>query len=593
MEGKESTGKIIEHYPLLFTYPSYHQMVLTILLTSILGSIAFFYLDQGLSSLKEGLFYGILLFLLLVTTDYLINPLFRNNEILNPRRITILSYSGLLLYFIPSLVLELVPNTTQSITAYSGFFLSISVISAIRTLVFHVFTDEKPQTKWLAILIQPASLFLLNKFFLNIKASLTPRYALGIALMVVGVELSLWLFEKEGRKIWRGGLISLFKGFLYAWAEDKYEKLEQEVSIIGELVNLECDVLNLKGQENSTAFLIPYIHPGPFRKMGSSPLPEKLVAEYMEKKRSEAIVAHGISTHELDIINHNDMKKVLEKVTNTALSCTENKCSQIIRKKINNSIATCQLFGKLALITLSLHQKSYDDLPSELLQTIRGKAEMKGFTIIVIDSHNSIQLENELTPEDVESLEEAAMEALYEAAEKPQHSFKTGFSRIIPKEWDNNVGMGGSGIAALTLILQNGLKFTYIVFDGNNMKKGLKEKIHRVGAKIVDDLVVMTSDTHVVNALGATSRGYYPVGEKMNEDRILFYVKEIIVSSIEKQEISKLYYGRSEIPDVTVLGKGGLDKLAYTAEKGFALFVETFSLITGITLLSTIAIIFL
>jgi predicted neutral ceramidase superfamily lipid hydrolase len=188
---------------------------------------------------------------------------------------------------------------------------------------------------------------------------------------------------------------------------------------------------------------------------------------------------------------------------------------------------------------------------------------------------------------------EAAMEALYEAAEKPQYNFKTGFSRVIPEEWDNSIGMGSSGIASLTLILQNGLKFTYLVFDGNNMKKGLKEKVHRVGAKIVDDLIVMTSDTHVVNALGATSRGYYPIGEKMNEDRILFYVKEIIESSIEKQEKSKLYYSRTEIPDVTVLGKGGLEKLANTAEKGFALFVKTFSLITSIALLSNIAIIFL
>lgn len=593
-ESKEPAGKIIEYYSLLFTYPSYYKMILTMGVTSILGSVIFFLLNQGSHNFTNNIFYGVFLFIAIITSDILINPWFKNSKLLSLRRITIISYSGLIIYFLTSLIVSLVSITIFATKINSGIFLSISIITATRTLVFLALSDAKFLSKWLAISIQPTTILVYNIYFFNIEnSSLIIRYFLGVMIMIIGVSVSIWLLEKKGEKIWKGGLLELFKGFLYAWAEDNYLKLEQEVSKIGESTNVECDIVQFDNENIPTALLVPYIHPGPFRKMGSSALPEKLVEEYMKKKKREAIVAHGISTHELDIINREDVVKVLKKVTKTSTAYTHEKCTKLITKKIKNSTVTCQVFGNIALISLSLSNKSYDDLPLKLLDNIREEARKKGIIAIVIDAHNSILLENELTNYDVENLLQATMEALEASLKEQQFCFKTGFSRIIPEEWDNNHGIGSSGIASITISLSNALHFTYLVFDGNNMKKGLSEKIQKVGKQIVDDVIVMTSDTHVVNALGATSRGYYPIGEKMNEDKILFYVKENIHTSMKKQEKSRFNYGKSIITDVLVLGKDGIDNLAHTLENGYSLFYKTFLITTSLTLLANFVLIFL
>jgi predicted neutral ceramidase superfamily lipid hydrolase len=591
-ESKESTGKIIDYYSLLFTYPSHWQMVLTMLFTSLLGSFAFFYFNKP-NNLITSLVYGTFLFFLVVASDYLINPLFSKNKLMSPRRITILSYSGLILYFIISIIALLASSIMQSTRTYGGIYLSISLIAAIRTLVFLVLSDEKIMFKWLALSMQPALIFMLNTFFLKIDNSLISRYLLATLLMIIGIWVSLWTLEKKGQKIWAGGLLLLFKGFLYAWAEDEYKVLEQELSKVGENVEVICDVIDLEGEENTATLLVPYIHPGPFRKMGSSALPERLVNEYKRKKKGEAIVAHGISTHELDIINHSDLVKIIETITNIKTVVSHSRCTRIIRRSVNNSVATCQLFGEVALITLSLSNKSYDDLPIELLHEIQSEVERKGIIPVIIDSHNSILIKNELTQEDLENLLKTSLMALEDSLDETQHQFKMGVSRINPEEWDNTVGMGGSGIASISITLENSSRYTYIVFDGNNMKKGLKKEIRKVGEQFVDDLVVMTSDTHVVNALGATSSGYYPIGEKMEEEKILSYVKENIQASLMKQEKTQFKYGRSTIPDVLILGKNGLERLANTTENGFSLFTRIFSIITCLVFIVNIILIFM
>ena len=38
----------------------------------------------------------------------------------------------------------------------------------------------------------------------------------------------------------------------------------------------------------------------------------------------------------------------------------------------------------------------------------------------------------------------------------------------------------------------------------------------------------MSSDTHIVNAIGATDRGYHPAGEAMEHGRVLQYIEDAL-----------------------------------------------------------------
>ena len=64
-----------------------------------------------------------------------------------------------------------------------------------------------------------------------------------------------------------------------SWLEDETTYIENLFDDLGENKDLDIGVVNFIGKKNRNAFIIPSIHPGPFRKVGSSNLPFILSSE--------------------------------------------------------------------------------------------------------------------------------------------------------------------------------------------------------------------------------------------------------------------------------------------------------------------------
>lgn len=579
-DGRGTSERMVGYYSYLFTFPSRLAMVVGIVAICIVGSTGSFLVSSSRYWNLDGVLYGLIgLALPLLTSDLLVLPLFRGEVLLNPRRFTILTYASSIIY-----LLTMIPSTAIGEATghpefhFMGMLFAAGVSALLRHLVIRVFSAASAWRNVLAAFLQPALIFYLTTYFFGVDSRSMMKGVTAFAVLVASVELLLWVMGR-----WEGGdhdieLIPLFRAFILAWAEDLNGPLEEQITRMGEERDLGVDSLVFQDEtgECNAAFVVPYIHPGPFRNVGSSGLPVVLVDRVKEKLGCEALVAHGISTHERDLTRSDDNDRVAEALALDLLSPdSAASASPMVWAERAGARASCQLFGDAALVTLSLSPKSYDDLPNELREMIVGSVREMGLDAVVVDSHNSIRLGG-LEDYDPGDLHDAAMEALKRAAGTPRQPFSVGAARVVPTEWGLDEGLGPCGIAALAVRLESGQTASYIVVDGNNMLSGLRDKIiGAVRALGVDEAEVMTSDIHLVNAVGKTTRGYHPIGERIDDGQFIGYVVEAVEKALSRLGRSDARHTHTVIPGLTVLGTGGLSTLSHVLESGFGLFKKT------------------
>jgi len=598
--GRDTTERMAGYYDYLFTFPSRGAMVSAVIVLSTLTGILSYAIGWGVRGDIRVLVWCTLgLSAPILLSDLLVLPLFRDEKFLNPRRFTILTYASAIVY---STVVSLssvfsVPTRNPGLIL-RGVMLAVAVNAALRYLNIRVFTTELNVKTIIASFTQPALCFGTASAFLSFTGTGIPVLGLlAVTVSVGGIQLLLmvldgWEDDHQGLR-----LIPLFRAFILAWAEDVNEPLEKEITRLGEARDLAVDSLVFEDGAGgySAALIVPYIHPGPFRNVGSSGLPVVLAEKIGEKLGCEALVAHGVSTHEADLTFRDDNDKIERAVASNLFSAESTaRASPMVWATRDGAQASCQLFGDVALITLSLSPKSYDDLPDEVRNRIMESARGMGVTAAVVDSHHSIDLESGLEDYDPDTLHEAAIEALSHALKMPQYPFAVGAARVIPEEWGLDEGVGPCGIAALALRLEGGQTSAYVVVDGNNMVSGLRERIAGAVRDIgLDEAEVMTSDIHLVNAIGKSLRGYHPIGEKTDEERLTKYIVEAVENAVSRLRKSNMAHVRTVIPGLTVLGSKGLGILGDVLESGFDLFKMAGLTIMSTALLLAFAILFL
>ena len=597
--GRGASERMVDYYSYLFTFPSRLAMVVEIVAICIVGSTGAFVISSSMYWNVNGVLHGSLgLALPLLLSDVLVLPLFSGNALLNSRRFTILTHASSIIYILTMILSTAIGEATGHPEFYfMGILFAAGVSALLRHLVIRVFSVANAWRNVLAAFLQPVLIFYLTHYLFWVDVRSLVKGVAAFAVLVASVELLLWVMGR-----WEAGdtgieLVPLFRAFISAWTEDLNGPLEEQITRMGEEADLRVDSIAFVAETGkpSAAFVAPYVHPGPFRNVGSSGLPVTLVNRIGGEHRCEALVAHGISTHERDLTRSDDSIRVSEAVSSGLFSDDGSpSASPLVWAEKSGARASCQLFGGVALVTLSLSPKSYDDLPCELHEMIEGSAREMGLVAVVVDSHNSIQFDRGLEDYDPQNLHHAATAALERAGAMPKQPFAVGAARVVPDEWGLDQGMGPCGIAALAVRLENGQTSCYIVVDGNNMVSGLRERVvEAVRAIGVDEAEVMTSDIHLVNAIGKTMWGYHPVGEMMDQERLTEYVVEAVRDAVSRLEVSSAHHAQTEIPGLTVLGSKGLRALSHVLESGFDLFKKTGLTVVPIAYLVAAGVIFL
>jgi len=127
--------------------------------------------------------------------------------------------------------------------------------------------------------------------------------------------------------------------------------------------------------------------------------------------------------------------------------------------------------------------------------------------------------------------------------------------------------MGPGGISVIVTKVGD-QKAAYVTVDGNNMISGLRERIlSELGEIGIVDGEILTTDTHAVCGIVRTARGYHPIGEDMDQSKLINYIKQAAANALDNLEPAEASWRTEIIPNVNVIGEKRIEDLSLVADR--------------------------
>lgn len=397
-------------------------------------------------------------------------------------------------------------------------------------------------------------IFLFSVFLLTYIVTLPMKKAFGVnSLAMVRYSLD---HITEGGEEGANEVEDFFKSFS--------EKMDVHVGLVA----------FKKGNELKSIMIVPSVHPGPFGMLGGSDLPNKL-SETLKDLSKNVLVPHGSATHDLNLSSSEDKDKIVEMVKEILYDVEySNNASSFIR--LSDHMDVCaQIFGNGILLVHTSSPNPTDDVDYSTGNAAREKtSSATGRKTLFIDAHNCAQrgvgciyFGSKKSYELIDLSEKAAKKAEENVGEgiKVGYAQKTGF--VTEK------GIASSGIQVL-VVETSGQKAAYILFDGNNMVMGMREKIIEAVHDLVDDAEVLTTDNHAVNA---TIGGFNPVGLRMDDDSLAGEVRSLMKKALNDLEKVEVGMTTGLAKNIGVFGHENVARLSSTVNSTVAtLRITTF-----------------
>jgi putative membrane protein len=317
-----------------------------------------------------------------------------------------------------------------------------------------------------------------------------------------------------------------------------------------------------------TIMVVPSVHPGPFGLLGGSDLPIKL-SEGLKSQSQDVMVPHGSATHDLNLSRTREKDKIVRGVKGLLKDIQySDSSSKFIR--IHDGMDVCaQVFGNGILLVHTSSPNPTDDVDISTGSAIRDKASLaSGKKALFIDAHNCAEKGSGCiyygTPES-HALISLSEKVSHHAKENMGEGIRAGYSQKTGYETERGIGRTGTQV----LVMESGSqKSAYILFDGNNMEMGLREKIKKAVAGMVDEAEVLTTDNHAVNA---TIGGFNPVGLRMDSEGLVSDVKNLVISAIADLEEVQVGMSSGLVKKVRVFGHENVARLSSVVNSTMAI----------------------
>jgi putative membrane protein len=333
-------------------------------------------------------------------------------------------------------------------------------------------------------------------------------------------------------------------------------------------VDVEVSLLKFDSSKPKAAIIVPLVHPGPFKNIGSSLLPSLLKQEFEKEYCCEACVPLGLLGHELDAASQSQNYKIIDQVLASAkFASSIDTATPFVKVSEDFVTASCQIFGKTALLSFTLAPKTTEDLPQELGSIVREEAAKLGLEFaILVNAHNSLTRSVEIEAS-IDMLKNVASKCLQMAVSQESYSFEVGSATVYPSEFTLKDGMGAGGITAIVVKVAE-QKTAYIVIDGNNMVSGLREKIlTSLSSAGFQESEIFTTDTHAVSAVVVGRRGYHPIGEAIDQETLINHISIVARKAADQLETCKAGCRQIVVPKVRVIGGECLNFMTVLVDK--------------------------
>lgn len=570
MKSEERLGRMTKY---LIKAPSWILSASGVILVSMLGGLGIF--NQGFT---KDLVSGFLIFGLpaLISSPlicFLIKILSGSIKLERSFLLFFISSSFLVsMTSLGHLLSKLLP-----ISEWNFYVLAIGIISGFSLMA--IFTTAFPERLLHSALLSAIypSISALSLHFLGLSEILP----LSLAITAVSITLSALLIKYLDSPLRTFG-ISGFE-FVYHFlehGESGSNGMEEILKRIGEDVTVPVTVLSFwNSDEIIGALVIPSVHPGPFGEIGGGNLPKIISSSFP----FPVLVAHGTCNHDFNPVSRDEIGKIISAV-DRAIKNSErfSLASQPVRIQEGSVKMLAQRFGDSILMTVTTSPETMEDIDLGAGLAICYAAKSKGYRdASLIDAHNCGEPYSEdIMPGDrrVFQMMRAAERAGEMLRDAEMHEFRAGFA-FHPKIGERDEGFGDDGIKAL-VIETGGVRTAYVVIDGNNMVRGLREKI--IERLPVDYAEVMTTDNHVVNLRG----GEIFVGSKGDASKIIEACVRTVENAISNMREAEVSMRTELVEGIRVFGPGkssvlsAIGSATISAGKGLAIY----ALISAISL---------
>lgn len=468
------------------------------------------------------------------------------------------------------IIIGCVISRVINVDIFVNFMLFACVlIYGFNTLVFWATSKVRFTVAATTGLIQPVliiSMYILISFLFTDTSFIGPAMVqISLKAIVAGIifVLAIYAFIRiiasPFNKNLGIGILDLLSLFI-AHMNEGSNSLEGEFENMSEAIETIVTFISFKGENGIKAlFISPSVHPGPLGDLGGSNMPTLLANKFDHF----TMVAHGPSTHDFNPIAVSEIDKIEAAVRRGLEKIEYSKdASKFIRYTFKKAKIGVQFFNEGMVILSTFAPEAVDDIEFGVGLTMmaqsRSRCSVKDS--IIVDCHNSFNPESgEVLPGHAEVFHLiGVIDTINPKQEK--HDIKIGCYSNNMDTLDKHEGVGESGIK--TMIIEVGDQRTaYVLFDANNMEIGFRQEIiDAVSDFEIDEIEVMTTDTHTVNTI---SRGYNPIGVAKRAE-IIEYVKLSITEALEDLEKVEVGTGTEKIKNLNTFGPNNSTELIST-----------------------------
>jgi putative membrane protein len=568
----QSIKKAHRHYSSLFFLPSFKNALVGVALMSLIAGVVSVFFYPSVEGLVVGLVLGVSIFLLNFLVDWVISGKILRDAVFVLRRVVVLSFFAWIFWLAVIAVGVVLGLAFGAVWWVKLCLLGFAVLVTLRTVVLFSVASANLANRVLAVLLQPFACIVPFAVFWYMRGvaliDFVPFLIVSPFIAMVFAYLFIRVLDRMGQEANGLSSITLFKAFMLNWVAALNGPLESFLEELGEDADVEVSLLKFDSTKPKAAFVVPLVHPGPFKNIGSSLLPSLLKENYEREIGGDTCVPLGLLGHELDAASQAQNEKIIGYVLQRAkFDASIDKATPLVRVSEGFVTVSCQVFGKTAFLSFTLAPKTTEDLPQELGSIVQDEAQKLGLDFaVVVNAHNSLT-ENTQIEASLETLSHVASKCLQKAVAQQAYPFEVGSATLYPAEFSLKDGMGTGGITAIVVkvALQN---IAYVVVDGNNMVSGLREKIlsalESAGFQMSE---VFTTDTHAVSAVVVGPRGYHPVGEAMNPDRLIANILEVTKKAAASLESCRAGYLSMTVPKIRVIGGECLESISLLVDK--------------------------
>ena len=380
------------------------------------------------------------------------------------------------------------------------------------------------------------------------------------------------------------GVLDLLSLFI-AHMNEGSNSLEGLFENMSEAIDTVVTFISFKTEEGIKAlFISPSVHPGPLGDLGGSNMPTILANKF----NHFTMVAHGPSTHDFNPIAVSEIDKIEETVKKGLKKVTYSpNASRFVRYNSENANIGVQFFNEGRVILSTFAPEAVDDIEFGVGLTMMAQSRSRCAVkdSVIVDCHNSFAPESgEVLPGNSEVFD------LIDVIDKinpdqNKDSIKIGCWQNDMPDLDKQEGVGESGIKTMIIEVDN-QRTAYVLFDSNNMEIGFRQEIMDAVKDLdIDEIEVMTTDTHTVNTI---SRGYNPIGIAKRQ-RIIEYVRESIQEALKDLEKVEVGTGTEKIRNLNTFGPNNSTELISTISS----VVAVSKIIAPVLLITALLIVFM